>query len=301
MQEQVQHYLDYLSAEKKASTHTTLAYRNDLTQLVDFVQLLTGPNRQPVRTWKQITAAHIQAYVAYVKAQGYASSTVARKLAAVRSLFEFMLEQNAIAPGLVKLLAAPKVKRSTPNTLTQDEINRLLDAPTQQQGTGSLRDRAMFELLYATGMRVSELVGMDVGDVDIQKKLVQIDRSGSRSRVAAIDDSVSEALRQYLIESRVQLLIDPHEVSLFLNQRGQRLTRQGLWLIIKQYVTLAGIKKSVTPHVLRHSFVANQIEKGTQPRDIRQRLGNTSPISTQAYKGQQPKNQLIIDGKVVED
>ena len=282
MQEQVQHYLDYLSAEKKASTHTTLAYRNDLTQLVDFVQLLTGPNRQPVRTWKQITAAHIQAYVAYVKAQGYASSTVARKLAAVRSLFEFMLEQNAIAP-------------------TQDEINRLLEAPTQQQGTGSLRDRAMFELLYATGMRVSELVGMDVGDVDIQKKLVQIDRSGSRSRVAAIDDSVSEALRQYLIESRVQLLIDPHEVSLFLNQRGQRLTRQGLWLIIKQYVTLAGIKKSVTPHVLRHSFVANQIEKGTQPRDIRQRLGNTSPISTQAYKGQQPKNQLIIDGKVVED
>lgn len=300
MQEQVQHYLDHLSATKKASPHTTLAYRNDLSQLVDFVQLLTGSNRQPVKSWKQITSAHVQAYVAFIKAQGYASSTIARKLAAVRSLFEFMIDQSLIAPGLAKLLAAPKVKRSAPNTLSQAEIDRLLAAPAQQQSNSNLRDRAMFELLYATGMRVSELVGMDVGDVDIQKKLVQIDRTGSRNRLAQINDNVSAVLRQYLVESRPQLLLDPHETSLFLNQRGQRLTRQGLWLIIKQYVTQAGINKSVTPHVLRHSFIANQLKNGTQPREIRKSLGNSSPISTQAYKTEQPKNQLIIDGKVVE-
>lgn len=300
MQEQIERFLDYLSNKSKSSTHTALAYRNDLKQLLDYVQLLTGTNRQSIKTWKQLTSAHVQAYVAFIKAQGYAASTIARKLAAVRSLFEYLVRENLMAPGLYKLLAAPKVKRSVPNTLTQAEIDRLLAAPTQHKSMSALRDRAMFELLYATGMRVSELVGMNVDDVDIQNRTVQMDRSGSRVRSAQISDTVAEILQRYLTEALPTFLIDLQEPSLFVNQRGQRLTRQGLWLIIKQYVEEAGINKPVTPHVLRHSFVANQLEKGAEPHDIRQSIGNSSPISTQSYRPQQNSHQLIIDGKVVE-
>ena len=300
MQEQVEQFLEHLGNKKKSSTHTTLAYRNDLSQLVDFVQLLTGPNRQSVKTWKQLTPAHVQAYVAFIKAQDYATSTVARKLAAVRSLFEWMVGQGLLPPSLVKLLAAPKVKRSVPSTLSQEEIERLLKAPAEQQSMSSLRDRAMFELLYATGMRVSELVGLDIADVELTKQSITIDRGGTRSRCTQITSHVTEILRTYLTESRPYLLLDAQEPSLFVNQREQRLTRQGLWLLIKQYVQQAGIKKTVTPHVLRHSFIANQLEKGAQPRDIRQAIGNSSPISTQAYKTHQSVHQLIIDGKVIE-
>ncbi|MFN8441229.1 MAG: tyrosine-type recombinase/integrase [Caldilineaceae bacterium] len=300
MQEQVEQFLEHLSSKKKSSTHTTLAYRNDLSQLVEFVQLLTGSNRQSVKTWKQITPAHVQAYVAFIKAQDYATSTVARKLAAVRSLFEWMVGQGALSPSLVKLLAAPKVKRSAPSTLSQEEIERLLKAPAEHQSLSGLRDRAMFELLYATGMRVSELVGLNVNDIELAKQSLLIDRGGTRSRCTQLNPTITEILRAYLTEARPYLLLDAQEPSLFVNQRGQRLTRQGLWLLIKQYVQQAGIKKTVTPHVLRHSFIANQLEKGTQPRDIRQAIGNSSPISTQAYKTHQGGHQLIIDGKVME-
>lgn len=300
MQDQVEQFLEHLSSKKKSSTHTTLAYRNDLSQLVEFVQLLTGPNRQSVKTWKQLTTAHVQAYVAFIKAQDYATSTVARKLAAVRSLFEWLAAQGMVSPGLMKLLTAPKVKRSTPSTLSTEEVERLLKAPAEQQGISSLRDRAMFELLYATGMRVSELVNLNSTDMDLKQQCIHIDQGGARSRLAQLNSRIVEILRTYLNESRPYLLLDSEEPSLFVNQRGQRLTRQGLWLIIKQYVKQVGINKTVTPHVLRHSFIANQLEKGAQPRDIRQAIGNSSPISAQAYKTHQSVHQLIIDGKVME-
>ncbi len=298
MQEQIQRFLDHLVSTKRVSTHTTLAYRNDLSQFQQFLKQML-PAATGSITWSALTPMHVEAYVAHMKAQDYATATVARKLAALRSMFEFLSNQNVLQVDLGKTLSAPKVKRNAPRTLLPVEVERLLEAPTRHNTASSLRDRAMLEVLYATGMRVSELVNLDADDCDLQKSVLHINVKGARNRSVPLNSAASNALTVYVSNARAVMLLDPGERSLFVNQRGQRLTRQGLWLILKQLVKQAGITVPVTPHILRHSFIANQLKNGAKLQDVRQQVGNISPISMQAYKGMVSGNQIVIDGKVV--
>jgi integrase/recombinase XerD len=191
-------------------------------------------------------------------------------------------------------LDSPKVKKRLPKAISRRDIDRLLAAPASGASAKSQRDRALLELLYASGMRVTELVSLDTGDVDPAAGIVRVHgkRNLTKERVIGIGDRATEAVRIYLNKGRFQLLRDPNEQALFLNHRGQRLTRQGLWLIIKHYVDEVGIAEDVTPHTLRHSFAAHKLSQGKSLQDIQRLLGHANISTTQVYQQVSQENDL---------
>lgn len=301
MQEEVQRYLLSLGVEEDASENTVAAYRNDLSQLLTFLMHYEAPDGQRVVSWDQVTPAIIQNYVFHLKDRDYASSTVARKVAAVKSYFEFMRLHGIIEDDPAALLESPKVKKHIPHTISHEDIERLLAAPKQQTTPQALRDGALLETLYASGMRVTELVNLDVGDLDLEGGRLICAADGKRRRVAPLDTTVQAALRNYMEHGRPALVVRPTETALFLNHRGQRLTRQGLWLIIKRYVKEVGIREQVTPHTLRHSFAAHLLNTGAALREVQKRLGHASLSTTQVYKQvtEESAPEILIDGKPV--
>ncbi|MCX6043063.1 MAG: tyrosine recombinase [Caldilinea sp.] len=302
MQEEIQQYLLLLAAEADASENTISAYRNDLGQLALFLRHYQRADGQPVTGWQDVTAAVAQDYVFALRSRGYASSTVARKVAAVKSFFDFLTEQGWIVDDPAALLESPKVKKQLPRTISYEEIERLLAAPRRQLSSQTIRDSALLETLYATGVRVSELVNLDLGDLDKVTGQLVCGASGKRRRVAQLNPDVQESLYRYLAEGRPALVVHADEPALFLNHRGQRLTRQGLWLIIKRYVKEIGIRGPVTPHTLRHSFATHLLNSGAGLREVQKRLGHASLSTTQVYKQMNDEAgvSLVIDGKPVQ-
>ncbi len=300
MRQQIDQFLDYLVSDKDCTVNTTAAYRNDLTQFIHFLESYSAPDKKQVASWRDLDSNVLQNYLLYLKGREYASSTVARKFAAVKSFCQYLYNTGEVDSDPTVGLESPKVQKSLPRTIDPDEIERLLNAPTRNKSPKSLRDKALMETLYATGMRVTELVSLDVGDVDLKKKTVVCGASTRRSRVAPIYDKAVRALGVYLDRGRPQLLIDPDEKALFLNHRGQRLTRQGLWLIIKRYVSEAGIEGSVTPHTLRHSFAAHMLDSGADLKEVQERLGHANLSTTQVYQqvSDEHASELVVDGKV---
>jgi len=302
MQEEVQRFLLSLGLEEDSSDNTVAAYRNDLSQLLTFLMHYTAPDGTRVTEWKQVTAAVIQDYVFHLRDRDYASSTVARKVAAVKSFFEFMRSHGIIMEDPAALLESPKVKKHTPHTIAHEDVERLLAAPKLQATPQGWRDSALLETLYATGMRVTELVNLNVDDLDLAPGYIVCGAASKRRRVAQLDDTVREALQLYTERGRPALVVRPQEQALFLNHRGQRLTRQGLWLIIKRYVKEVGIRDQVTPHTLRHSFAAHLLNTGAGLREVQRRLGHASLSTTQVYKqvAEESISEITIDGKTVD-
>jgi integrase/recombinase XerD len=301
MQEQIQRYLTFLAEEDGGSVNTVAAYRNDLGQLYTFVSRYRSPTVEEIHGWSEVDAAVVQNYVLDLKARGYASSTVARKIAAVKSFFDYLTTHDEIAVNPTEDLESPKVKKHLPHTIRHEDVEKLLAAPATVGGAQALRDMALLETLYATGVRVTELVNLDVENLDLERRTVTSSMSGKRSRVIPIDARAAHALRSYLEEGRPHLITTPDETALFLNHRGQRLTRQGLWLIIKRYVKEIGIKEPVTPHTLRHSFATHMLDTGTALREVQERLGHASLSTTQVYRqvASDHSDEVIIDGKPV--
>ncbi len=279
MQGQIECFLEYLRDEKQCTANTTAAYRNDLGQFLQFTQAA-----QSVPSWQNVDEEHAQNYVLFLRERAYAAATVARKVAAVKSFFQFLRRSGRIEHDPAKQLDSPKVKKNPPHAIRLDEIDRLLAAPLQGTSAQALRDKALLELLYATGMRVSELVSLDVPDLDLALCSVRCGTGGKRTRTVPVYENAVTALRLYLDEGRTHLLSQAGEVALFLNHRGQRLTRQGLWLIIKRYVETVGIDGSVTPHTLRHSFATHLLNNGAKLREVQQRLGHANLSTTQVYR-----------------
>ena len=280
MQQHIEDFLRSLQIEKGYSNNTIVAYRNDLTQ---FARFLEGSQ---TTSWDDVTPADLVSYVNSLKGEHeYASATVARKVAATKSFFRYLLSRGITGGDPSADLDSPKVRKYLPTSISRDEVARLLKAPARHNNIRSLRDSALLEMLYATGMRVSEVVALDVEDVDLDAGCVHcVSKTGKqRERTIPIHRFAADALHAYLVESRSKLLKDDDEMALFLNHRGHRLTRQGLWLIIKKYVEEVGIDTPVTPHTLRHSFATHLLNGGADVREVQGLLGHANVSTTQVY------------------
>ena len=276
MRRRIDDFLLYLETEKHCSENTISAYRNDLNQFVDFAA-------QEASSWDEIRKSNLVAYVRALRGRSYASSTVARKVAAVKSFFHYMIDQDILDDDPTATLDSPKVTKRLPKILSPEDIEALLTRPLQGKDSKSLRDKAFLELLYASGMRVSELVSLDVSDLNLEAQTVQCGEHATRKRTLPISERAIPYVSAYLERGRPALQKDPAEQALFLNHRGRRLTRQGLWLIIKGYVASAGLDTTVTPHTLRHSFATHLINRGAELHDVQRLLGHANISTTQIY------------------
>jgi len=276
----VQEFLDYLLVEKGYSNNTIVAYRNDLTQLVGY--LVQERQMEEAPDWRKIDRDIIIGHILHLREREYASSTVARKIAAVKSFFHFLFQTGFLADDPTATLDSPRVKKRLPRPVSPEDIERLLTTP-EGESPKALRDRALLELLYATGMRVTELISLDLGSVDMDTGTVRCYGKGAKERLMPIHSRAVKALRLYLEKGRPGFLRDDEERALFLNPRGRRLTRQGLWLIVKQYAERAGLSELITPHTLRHSFATHMLNRGANLRNVQHLLGHASLATTQVY------------------
>ena len=307
MHQDVERFLQVLEAERGFSVNTIFAYRNDLTQFLTFlgnvsagdagsgssqdVELGTGsagPQMFPqVRTWDQLTDQDLTSYLLFLRSRSYASSTVARKMAAIKSFFNFLIGEGQLRGDPGARMTAPRVDKYTPRSISPSEVERLLQQPAKEGGSAArrpeaARDRAMLETLYATGMRVSELVALDCEDVNLLERRMRCAGRTTRERLLPLRESAVEAIDHYLFQAR-PLLVLREESALFLNHRGNRLTRQGFWLILKSYASKADIA-DITPHTLRHTFATHALGRGADLREVQQLLGHVSISTTQVYR-----------------
>ncbi|MEM7033046.1 MAG: site-specific tyrosine recombinase/integron integrase [Chloroflexota bacterium] len=282
MQDTVQDFLKFIEAEKSYAENTIAAYRNDLTQFVSYIE------KEVSGDWQAVNKDTIDKFIDYLKHQQekpYSSSTIARKVAAVKSFARFLIARGVFVDDPTATLDSPKVKKRLPKAISIDAINKLLEVTSTGDSPKSQRDSAIIELLYASGMRVTELVSLDVGDVDFENETVRVIGKSDRikERLIPISSDSMTALKGYVEKGRTQLLRAQDDPALFLNHRGQRLTRQGSWLIIKRYVAEIGITDNVTPHTLRHSFAAHKLSHGQSLQDIQKLLGHANISTTQVY------------------
>ncbi len=301
LQPHLDQFLISLAHEDGYARNTVAAYRNDLSQLIEYL----GHREPPVTGWVDVTSADLTAFVDMLRSMKIAKrsgdekpvapSTIARKVAALKSFFNYLTVKTIIPRDPSSGLEAPRVAKRTPKTMTNEEVERLLAAPGPGNSPKTLRDRALLELLYATGVRVSELVSFRMDDVNLVEKTMRVkSEDGGRERTVPLSDKAAEALHIYIERGRPHFVKSSgNQAALFLNQRGQQLTRQGMWLIIKEYATRAGLNYEVTPHMLRHSFAAHMLQntKATLS-EVQRYLGHANISTTQIYVQPQPPAAL---------
>lgn len=295
----IEQFLGMLAEQEGFSNNTLSAYHNDLTQFSTFLDSPQAANLPPTVSWADVTRGHVIAFLLYIKERNYAATSVARKQAAIKSFFRFLVSRQVLAASPSEELASPHVDRARPHTISSSQVDLLvarLNAPNASPDT--LRDRAMLQLIYATGLRVGEMVALNLSDVDETVGTVATYGRGKSRQVALGSGPAAQALHEYIERGRPVLarardagasLADAREGQegaeqepLFLNHRGQRLTRQGFWLILKGYAKSVGLE-GVTPHTLRHSFAAQKINSGADVRDLQKMLGHASLSTTQVY------------------
>jgi len=282
VKQDIDSFLTYLTVEKGFSENTVAAYRNDLYQLASFVEE-EAAQRGSIASWASFNRQDMLSYLLNLKERNYAATTVARKVAAARSFFNFMVAEGNIKDNPSQNIGSPKVGRSLPKPISFSQVRRLLEQPTKLSAPEAKRDRAILELLYASGMRVSELVALNVSDIDIGGGYVRCFGKGHKERLIPIYRQAALAVEEYVKESRPRLTRNDTERALFLNRRGERLTRQGLWQILKGYAKSAELDKEVTPHTLRHSFATHMLSGGADLRSVQELLGHANISTTQVY------------------
>lgn len=294
MDQYITQFLSTLSTQKGYTENTIAAYRNDLGQFAQFVREQRGGVAEP----GDVTPEIVEAYVESLQRPegGYAPSTVARKIAAVKSYFHFLSEQQIITASPALRLNSPKIKKSAPKTLSRDEIERLLAAPRQGTGPKALRDSALLELLCATGMRVTEVVNLRIEDVDWDQEDVVCRNKDERERRIPLGSAVLP-LKEYVENARAALQNDNSPDTLFLNHRGKKLTRQGVWLILREAAETAGIQAEVTPRTLRHSFAKHLIGSGENLRRVQKLLGHANLSTTQVYRQPAPAGDAPAEAR----
>lgn len=287
MEDQLSAFLNFLTTERNYSENTIAAYHNDLSQFMKWLQA----NYPEINNWVNVTYEVVSQYSEALKKQSYTPSSVARKVAAIKSFFHFLLARGYIGTDPTTNLVSPKVKKRLPQTLSADDIERLLTVPTQKQSPKNLRDSALLHVLYSTGMRVTEAVSLKVSDVNLPDSELLVLGKDNHVRELPLDEDTRKIVATYLEDGRPHLVKDKDEQALFLNHRGRQLTRQGLWLIIKAYAERANLDVKVTPHTLRHSFAAHRLNSGADLREVQQLLGHANISTTQIYSQLQEEQQ----------
>ena len=274
MKEIKNQFEEYLTETRKASANTRQSYLRDLEQFFGYLKT----KNINVLT---VTKDQIQKFILSLQTAGLSESTITRMLSTLRSFYRFCLVNEMIKENPVMGIQAAKTKKKLPEILTANEIEMLLIQPDVSDLKGC-RDKAMLELLYATGIRVSELIELNVDDVNLQLGILYC-RSGKSERVVPIYDEAKDAVADYIKRARNAVILDYNETALFTNMNGSRMTRQGFWKIVKAYAQSANIEKDITPHTLRHSFATHLLENGAQLKDIKEMLGHSDISSTQVY------------------
>ncbi len=282
MREAIDSFLTYLEVEKGFSGNTVEAYRNDLCQLADFFE--SGAAKQgKAASWAGFGREEMLGYLLNLKERNYAPTTQSRKVAATRSFFAFMANEGRIRDNPTENIQSPAVGKSLPRPISISEVRRLLEQPAGSSKLEAKRDRAMLQLLYASGMRVGELISLNVGDVDSAEGYVRCFGKGHKERLIPIHRQAALSVEEYQAETRPKLVNNQEEEALFLNRRGERLTRQGFWQKIKEYTRDAKLDVEVTPHTLRHSFATHMLNGGADLRSVQELLGHANISTTQIY------------------
>ena len=282
MQDRVHSFLHYMFAERGSSKNTIDAYRNDLTRFAEFAAERSGNGTVAASA---ISRELITDYIAWLHERAYAPATVARKVAAVKSFCGFLLDHGDLASNPTAAIDSPRAPKPVPKPMTTSEIDTLLREPLTYGTPEAIRDSSMLELAYATGIRVTELVSLNLESLHLSPRpgYVRCIGKGEKERTIPVYDKALDAVERYLDDARPLLLKDRPQVALFVNRRGERLTRQGFWLILKGYADSADIDTHVTPHTLRHSFATHMLRGGASVRDVQELLGHANVSTTQVY------------------
>ncbi len=274
MEKQIKLFLEFLQNEKKLSNNTLQSYKRDIIQFEEYVE----KNRM---NYAKADQDDIKSYLHYLREIGKKSSTISRNLASIRSFYQFLVRTKKVKHDPTEDVQSPKVEKRVPSVLTSQEVELLLEQPKDVDLKGT-RDKAMLEFAYATGMRVTEIISLNIEDVNLEEGFV-ICRTGSKQRNIPLGSLSLKALKEYIENARDILIKDEKEKALFVNVNGKRLTRQGFWKIVKYYKEQAHITKDITPHVLRHSFATHLLQNGADLKAIQTMLGHSDISSTQVY------------------
>lgn len=275
MKEDIKRFIEYLAEVKNASENTRVSYQRDLLQLAAFLENMgiTEPEK--------VTKTALNSYVLHLEKQGKATTTVSRMLASIKAFFSFEMRNGKIRRDPAETIHAPKIEKKPPVILTVDEVTRLLAQPTGKTSK-EIRDKAMLELLYATGIRVSELIHLKMSDINMQVGFITC-RDEHKERMVPFGKVAKEALTHYIETSRLEFLRGRESEWLFTNCNGGSMSRQGFWKLIKHYGALAGIQEDITPHTLRHSFAAHLIGSGADVKAVQTMMGHSDLATTQMY------------------
>ncbi len=269
-------YLDYLTVERGLAPNTRASYSADL------LKFLTYLKARGISDWSQVRYSEVVGFLSQSQEQGLAPRSRARMLSALRGFFKFMLRDSHLRESPVANLASPRLRRQLPVILSVAEVERLLARPNTELPLGQ-RDTAMLEVLYGTGLRVSELVALTMGRVNLEVGFLVVLGKGSRERIVPAGEVATEAVRSYVKEARPLLLKGRTTETLFVTNRGAAMTRQGFWKLLKKYGREAGLKKKLSPHILRHSFATHLLERGADLRSVQMMLGHADISTTQIY------------------
>lgn len=271
----VKEYTSFMTDIRHKSLNTVESYKRDVTQYISY---LDGTGVTDISSTTKTT---VLSYLLYLQKEGRASSTVSRTLASLRSYYLFMMQNGVVKSNPTSNLEAPHVEKKIPKILSGEEVELLLEQPKNCDNKG-IRDKAMLELLYATGIRVSELINLDVSDVNVPMSFVRC-KGGKKERIIPMGHQAKDALENYINNVRKYMVKDENETALFVNCIGARLSRQGFWKLIKYYQHIAGVETDITPHTLRHSFAAHLLENGADLHSIQEMMGHADISSTQVY------------------
>lgn len=271
----VKEYTSFMTDIRHKSLNTVESYKRDVTQYISY---LDGTGVTDISSTTKTT---VLSYLLYLQKEGRASSTVSRTLASLRSYYLFMMQNGVVKSNPTSNLEAPHVEKKIPKILSGEEVELLLEQPKNCDNKG-IRDKAMLELLYATGIRVSELIYLDVSDVNVPMSFIRCN-GGKKERIIPMGHQAKDALENYINNVRKYMVRDENETALFVNCSGARLSRQGFWKLIKYYQHIAGIETDITPHTLRHSFAAHLLENGADLHSIQEMMGHADISSTQVY------------------
>ena len=275
MEKQLQEFISYLHNVKKTSTNTELSYKRDLAKMVRFMEA------KGITDAADVKPADLESYVLDLNENGFKAATVSRNIASIKAFYGYAVKELGIKEDPSTGLKSPKIEKKMPEILTMEEVVRLLEQP-KGDTPKEIRDKAMLELLYATGIRVSELIGLELSDVNLQMNYI-LCRDANKERVIPFGNEARHALIRYLESSRSIMVEDASSTVLFANCSGQKMSRQGFWKLIKYYAKKAGITSDITPHTLRHSFAAHLVENGADLRSVQEMLGHSDISTTQIY------------------